>query len=309
MKRTTKSFLSGLMLSTVVCLMIIGSATYYLYYYGLPLYTNNIKDEYSKQLSEDYVDAYRLKRDIGRGEAIVSEDLELVMLPNSLESKGIVSLWEEDALIYASRDLSQGMVCYQDMLYNPVSLPSDVRLYEMNALVLPLTLKPKDWIDVRISFPSGLDYVVLSKKEVVHLIADSNGIDSTAEMESSNLVKSQLLILQMSADEILRYSSALVDAFFNPGTFLYTTVYVNPDAQAAAVVNYPCNEQVQQLMQDDPNILDGAKRFMAVKQREFLNNSISKLNSNVTRPDPRSEFMSNQYKLVEKETSLSDLDD
>ena len=53
----------------------------------------------------------------------------------------------------------------------------DVRTQEFNMVTLPTTLETGDFVDIRLRFPNGVDYIVVSKKEVN--IPDIAGVPST----------------------------------------------------------------------------------------------------------------------------------
>ena len=125
------------------------------------------------------------------------------------------------------------------------SLQDDVRKQEYNMIVLPIDLATGDYVDVRLMLPSGQDYIVVSKKEVT---LPDTGTDATANTVWMNL----------SEDEILHLSCAIVDACKITGSKLYITKYTDPGIQEAAQVTYPVNRDTFALIQSDPNIVQRA---------------------------------------------------
>ncbi len=132
-------------------------------------------------------------------------------------------------------------------------LPDDIREQEFHFFQLPTYLGDNQYIDVRISFPNGEDYIVLTKKKVQQVNLETN-----------------TLWLWLSEKEILQISSATVDAYIQEGTCIYTTVYVEPSLQEAAVVTYPVNASVLVLIQDNPNIVAEAKGALSIESRMAL---------------------------------------
>ena len=122
---------------------------------------------------------------------------------------------------------------------------NDVRKQEYNMLVLPMDLETGDYIDVRLMLPSGQDYIVVAKKEVE--------IPNTAGTDSEDTIW-----LNLSEDEILHMSCAIVDAYKINGAKLYVTKYTEAGMQDAATPTYPANESTTTLLQKDPNILEKA---------------------------------------------------
>ncbi len=133
----------------------------------------------------------------------------------------------------------------------------DVRKQEYNMLVLPMDLTTGDYIDVRIQFPSGQDYIVVSKKEVE--MPTINGIDSE-----------DTLWINLSEDEILHMSCAIVEAFRINGTKLYVTKYTEPGMQEAATPTYPINASVRNLINSDPNIVERAMNEIRARYDQGL---------------------------------------
>ena len=133
----------------------------------------------------------------------------------------------------------------------------DVRKQEYNMLVLPMDLTTGDYIDVRIQFPSGQDYIVVSKKEVE--MPTINGIDSE-----------DTLWINLSEDEILHMSCAIVEAFRTNGTKLYVTKYTEPGMQEAATPTYPINASVRNLINSDPNIVERAMNEIRARYDQGL---------------------------------------
>ncbi len=140
------------------------------------------------------------------------------------------------------------------------AVQDDVRKQEYNMIVLPMDLATGDYIDIRLMLPSGQDYIVVSKKEVE--IPVVGGVDS-----------SDTIWVNLSEDEILHMSCAIIDAFQINGAKLYATKYTEAGMQAAATPTYPINESTSRLLESDPNILERA--MAEIRARYNSNNSAS----------------------------------
>lgn len=147
----------------------------------------------------------------------------------------------------------------------------DVRKQEYNMVVLPMDLVTGDYIDIRLMLPSGQDYIVISKKEVEIPVID--GVDST-----------DTIWINLSEDEILHMSCAIIDAYQIKGAKLYATKYTEAGMQEAATPTYPVNASTSALLQSDPNILE--KAMNEIKSRynntnattlrnDYINSSIN----------------------------------
>ena len=149
---------------------------------------------------------------------------------------------------------------------NPVQ--NDVRKQEYNMLVLPMDLQEGDYIDVRIMLPSGQDYIVVAKKEVA--IPKINGVPSE-----------NTIWMNLSEDEILHMSCAIIDAYQIRGSKIYVTKYTEAGMQDAAIPTYPINESTSQLLRNDPNILQKA---MTTIMSRYNNTNASELRNNYINP-------------------------
>ena len=134
----------------------------------------------------------------------------------------------------------------------------DVRKQEYNMIVLPMDLVTGDYIDIRLMLPSGQDYIVVSKKEVE--IPVIGGVDSE-----------DTIWVNLSEDEILHLSCAIIDAYQITGAKLYATKYTEAGMQNAATPTYPINEITSRLLESDPNIVDRA--MQEIRARYSENNS------------------------------------
>ena len=133
----------------------------------------------------------------------------------------------------------------------------DVRKQEYNMIVLPTQIQTGDYIDIRLSMPTGEDYIVVSKKEVtVPMVGDTDSEDT--------------IWVNLTEEEILTMNSAIMDAFRVDGSKLYATTYTEPGIQSAASPTYVINSEVIQLIISNPNIINEVKN--ALNARYSANN-------------------------------------
>ena len=143
----------------------------------------------------------------------------------------------------------------------------DVRKQEYNMIVLPIDLVTGDYVDIRVMFPNGQDFIVVAKKEVeIPTIG-------TADSEDT-------IWMNLSEDEILHMSCAIVDSAQVKGAKIYATKYTEAGMQKAATPTYPINESTSKLLQSDPNILEKAMteirtRYGNGNSAEIRNNYIN----------------------------------
>ena len=150
----------------------------------------------------------------------------------------------------AKINIKAGSIVTSDMVYREdEEITADIRTQEFNTIVLPTQIEDGDTIDVRLRLPNGTDYIVISKKKVT--IPTIDGVDS------QNTIK-----MDVSEEEILLMSNAIVEAYWINGSKLYATTYKEPGNQDNATPTYLPNNEVATLISMDPNIIDVAKNAL-----------------------------------------------
>lgn len=180
----------------------------------------------------------------------------------------------EDPII-AKVDMDKNTVITIDMISKSnEKTTDDLRKQEYNMLVLPTQLETGEYVDVRLSLPSGQDYIVISKKQVE--IPQINGVD----MDDT-------IWMKLTESEIITMNNAIVEAYKMEGSKLYVTTYTEAGIQSAATPTYVPTGEVMQLISDNPNIVQTAKNALISRynqnQEKVRNNTINPLiNSNGT---------------------------
>ncbi len=124
----------------------------------------------------------------------------------------------------------------------------DLRSREFNMISLPSNLVEGDFIDIRILFPTGEDYLVVAGKEIM-------GTGANAESNS--------IFLELNEEEIVRVSSAVIESYIADGINVYATKYVNPTEQLYKYVNVDyvakyndAVKKLQELYKEDVEVTD-----------------------------------------------------
>ncbi len=278
MRRRTKSFLLGLTTGAIVMSLLLLVAYYFFAYRPFNDTVANYKlllENYQKPAT---VDVVKLTKDLRQYDVVTANDFELVKIPLKYASDALFSAEEDLIGLTATSDLAAGTLLHDNMVYSAEELPKDLRVYQIGNLLTQPYLEVGSSVDVRISFPSGLDYIVLSKKVLIDKRSRSE--EETAEV----------CVFHLNEDEILRLSSALVDAYLHEGTYLYTTLYVSGSSQMAAEVTYPANAAVKALIDQDPNIVERAIVALEEQKRQQLARSLAGLPEDGARPVIESEL-------------------
>lgn len=181
---------------------------------------------------------------------------ELITIQQVIDSQMLLSDQEyitpEDLEAVALVDIPQGCPITKTMITKE-SIANDTREVEFTAVTLMTNLAQNDVVDIRILFPNGEDYLVLSKKKVRTIALSSN-----------------LFYSWISEEEIQRMSSAVVDAYLHKGSKLYAVKYIEPVIQQEAIPTYLVRQEVMDLIRTNPNIVKVAESTLSKAARESL---------------------------------------
>lgn len=153
-----------------------------------------------------FMEGYRIVKNIEQDEIITEDMLEAV--PSSIEQSP--AQLEEILNSKAKMKLAKGILLTDSHLRSKENLSDDMRIHNFPYIRLTNQMKKGDYIDVRISFANGGDFVLLSKKKIEEI----SFLDTEGTKENS-------LWLKVSEEELLRLSSAVVDAYLNEGCKIY----------------------------------------------------------------------------------------
>ncbi|GAK39500.1 SAF domain-containing protein [Paenibacillus urinalis] len=218
--------------------------------------------EIKKQLVAEQKDSktgYVMVHDIQAGASIKDSDVRAVKVPQGQAPVNLISELDDIAGSVAKIELKAGTSLTAAMLYDEEPTPDDLRNREISVIARPSQLDAGDRIDVRIQFPTGQDYIVLSKKKV-------HDLDGAT------------MWMTLTEAEILTLSSAMVDAYLHKAS-LYSLTYVEPELQERAIPTYPANKEVLTLIESNPNIVDLAEQALAAQLRSSLERALNESSS------------------------------
>ena len=240
-RRSRQSFLIGFLLALIIMAVVVVL---------LFMKINSLNEDLEatqEEIPEDTL-VYVATEDIKSGDKITAD----YFMPKTVKTDADLSIYlTPDFFEYDEEGKPIEYMAKADIPYDSMVLTSmlvkdgeevrdDERIVEYNMIALPTQLKNGDYIDIRFMLPTSEDYIVLAKKYVEQTTTTSIWIKVTEE-------------------EILTLNSAIVDAYTTNGTKLYATMYTDPGIQEAIEPTYPVNDDILNLMNSDPNILDKAK--------------------------------------------------
>lgn len=205
-------------------------------------------------LNQQYV--YIANDEIAAGDDIAEDKVSYIQVFTGLPAENYIN--QDDFGKTAVVDIPANVPIAKNMI-SENTVPGDLREEEFSVFYLNSNLQDNDYVDLRILYPNGEDYSVLSKKAVKNL-----------SLEGARC------FLWLDSEELLRISGAIIDAYLNEGTKLYTVKYIEPLVQEATIITYVPNTDVIHLIENDPNILDIAVETLSKEVRKKLE---SRLNS------------------------------
>jgi hypothetical protein len=231
------------------------------------LYVRQVQENYevelqraNNELQSNLKFVYTAKEEIKAGDKVSQDKVEYRQVFTGIAEDNYIA--EEDIGKLAVVDISKDLPVQKNMV-SLSTVGKDIREEEFNVFYLNSNLRENDFVDIRILYPNGEDYVVLSKKALKEL-----------SLENSNC------FLWLDAEELLRISGAIVDCFLNTGAKLYTVKYVEPLIQEETKVTYNPSTDVINLIKNDPNVIQIAQESLSEEMRQDFDNRLNEFYQN-----------------------------
>jgi len=203
-------------------------------------YVNDVRENYETMLKKNdrlilqsTRQVYVAAQDIRVGEII---EEEMVELRRTLCS-------QKDELLFTSLDIGKEALTdiakgtfLNKCLVNQSGSVDGLREMCYRAIDLTENIRSYDVVDIRIRYPNGEDYVILSGKQI---LLDEFGADRC--------------YIRVSEEELLLMSAAMVEVEQIDGTRIYTSRYPEPAIQKKSFVTYRPSEEIKRLIELSPN--------------------------------------------------------
>lgn len=259
LKRSTLQIVAAVAITSVA--FLLGFTLVYF------LYVRQVQENYevelqraNNELQSNLKFVYTAKEEIKAGDKVSQDKVEYRQVFTGIAEDNYIA--EEDIGKLAVVDISKDLPVQKNMV-SLSTVGKDIREEEFNVFYLNSNLRENDFVDIRILYPNGEDYVVLSKKALKEL-----------SLENSNC------FLWLDAEELLRISGAIVDCFLNTGAKLYTVKYVEPLIQEETKVTYNPSTDVINLIKNDPNVIQIAQESLSEEMRQDLDNRLNEFYQN-----------------------------
>ncbi len=204
MSQLKKRFYLGLALGSVLGIAGVGVSLAFSF-----TTIDNIKKGTDEAFNKEFTKKVTvLNQSVIQGQTITSDmittqnvHINLVPFENAMLMGGEIARYNIPAMIPVSTEMiSTDLIAH------------DVRLQEINTVLLPSKLMVGQSVDVKITFPNGTEYTVLVGKKVID-------------------IQGTTMWLELSDFETSLLNSAAVDSYLNDGTKLYATLYVDELSQ------------------------------------------------------------------------------
>lgn len=255
-KKTTKQYITV----AAICLIVIGGIAIALCLYFYMHLNKEFSTKY--KLAMDELAANQREVYVATSDIIVGE----YILKNNIEYKKVFST-QPEATYFTSDDIGKMAIVEikagTHLLSTMASenlVDTDFRETAYNVITVNTNITHNDMVDLRILYPNGENYIVLSKKHIKFFYESKE--DS---------------YFWLSEEEILRMSSAIVDAYLYKGTVIYTTRYVEPNVQSESTITYTPSLISIELIQNSPNIVSIASDGLNQEVRKKIENRLAKI--------------------------------
>ena len=303
MSQIKKKLFTGIAIGGSIGIVGIGLITWWA--------TSTIKS-YQEGTNKKFIKTYMqnvavLTRDVIQGEVITEDMLKDVSVHKSTVPSGVLSSAGVVGSV-ANFNIPANIPLTSTMVTSEI-LAGDVREQELNTVLMPSDINIGDFIDIRLMYPNGTDYVVLAAKQVKNVTETTMWID-------------------IGEDERLLLNGAIVDSFLKQGSKLYATKYIDAATQkpgsstdvdlareyiakeyaeqiqtlqtmsdpvqaanvildfvvkyknfssvmSKTIVNYQPNQQIIQMMMTNANILEQAKQKLSAEARANMENAMN----------------------------------
>ena len=212
-------------------------------------YDNDGETLYFMTTTNDDSDVTRLYEEINTG------NVYKYVLNNGTITREFIKL--NSVPLLAKIDIKANTVITSDyVVQSDAVVTNDARLEEYNMIVLPVDLATDDYIDIRLMLPSGQNFIVVSKAQVV------------IPQNADNTYISDTIRVQLTESEIMLMSSAIVEAYGIEGAYLYANKYVEPGLQDSATTTYYPNNAIIAQINANPNIVTIARNELSNRLTE-----------------------------------------
>lgn len=225
-----------------------------------------------EDLQNNMEEVYVTSKDVKSGSTVELDSVTTTLLPSDSIPENVVTTEEDLTDKIYKIGLKAGSYITTDMI-SDYKIHKNMRELDVVMDEIPVGLEEGDYVDIRISFPLGQDYIAMSHKKVLSI--------------TGNTVK--LIVIE---HDFYRYESMKTDLATYQSTKIYAVKYVEAGLQPNGKVYYPPTLEIIKQSILDPNM--NSKDFMTmINSRELLENQLAaskKVDKNQTVTETRNEI-------------------
>ncbi len=258
MSQIKKKVIQGIVIGVAIGAVGIG-LTLWWSFHTIKTYENGTNKKYNERFTKSVVVA---NREIIQGEIITDDMLSVVKNININTIPNQSSTFTDKGAVVgntAKYNIPAKVTLTTDMITDEI-VSADIRSQEVNTVLMPSDLAQDEYVDIRIMYPNGTDYIVLQQKKIDKII-------------------DQTFWLTLTEDERLLLNSAVVDSFLTQGTKLYATKYVDASSQtnltndavekAKGYVSEEIKKELTDLKSDDDEKVSNLILDLIIKYKSF----------------------------------------
>ena len=225
-----------------------------------------------EDLQNNMEEVYVTSKDVKSGSTVELDSVTTTLLPSDSIHENAVTTEEDLTDKIYKIGLKAGSYITTDMI-SDYKIHKNMRELDVVMDEIPVGLEEGDYVDIRISFPLGQDYIAMSHKKVLSI--------------TGNTVK--LIVIE---HDFYRYESMKTDIATYQSTKIYAVKYVEAGLQPNGKVYYPPTLEIIKQSILDPNM--NSKDFMTmINSRELLEDQLAaskKVDKNQTVTETRNEI-------------------
>lgn len=195
---------------------------------------------------------YELNYDVKSGTVVEEADLSQVEMPEKSAVGYVQNINDVLGKRYVT-NIGAGTVLHDSLVYEN-DLTGDLRYLDVVFDEIPIGLEPGDYVDVRISFGIGQDFLAMSRKEVIQI--------------NSKVVK-----LVVNEKDVHTYESMNADKGEYASVRIYGTQYIQAGTQKEITNYYPIRMDALTQVVQDPNITGSIEQY-SYASRELLESQL-----------------------------------
>lgn len=222
------------------------------------------------------VDCYIVNQSVRVGDKVTEDMLTPVSIPEKIaytDKEVVVETTDEKGNTIETTELQKVLNIVtspneivekefrQALSANSIISPDDVtesiidntsRYYELIVDDFPTSIQAGDYVDIRIKFTYGEDFIALPHKRI-------EGMD----------LSNGLFTVIFSESDINAYNSMLLDKAMYDSVEIYMLKYIDTSSQTAAEGFYPVNDNVSEIIAANPNLLELVKEEMKLERQQL----------------------------------------